>query len=203
MYTSIPNDEQIKMTVEALKANGIDAVVVNTGEEAKELVLNTIPEGAQVMTMTSVTLEKTGIVDAISQMGKHKPARNVLHSQEASEMEKKQAGHLSDWVVGSVHAVTESGQVVIASNTGSQLPSYAYSSDHVLWIIGAQKLVKDLDAAMKRLNEHTIPLESVRARKAYGLPETFESFASKLLIVSREVKPGRITLVIVKEVLGF
>jgi len=203
MHTTVASDEQIKKTVEALKANGIDAVVVENTNEAKELVLNTIPADAQVMTMTSVTLDQTGILEAISTAGKHKHARTVLYSPDATELEKKQAGHLSDWTIGSVHAVTESGQVVIASNTGSQLPSYAYSSDHVLWVVGAQKLVKDLDAAMKRLNEHTIPLETVRARKAYGLPDTFHSAASKLLIVSREVKPGRITMIIVKEALGF
>jgi len=102
-------------------------------------------------------------------------------------------------MVGSVHAVTEDGTVVIASNTGSQLAGYAASAAHVIWVVGAQKIVPNLDEAMKRIREYTYPLEDERALQVYGM----NSNISKLLIVHREVMPGRTTMIIVKENLGF
>ena len=95
--------------------------------------------------------------------------------------------------------MTEDGSVVVASNTGSQLAPYAASAAHVVWVVGAQKIVPNLDEAMKRIREYSFPLEDERLRKAYGMA----SFISKLLIVHREVIPGRTTMIIVKENLGF
>jgi hypothetical protein len=198
MYETLASDEQIKITSEALKANGIDVKVVNSGEEAKNLVLEMIPKGVSVMPMTSITLETIGL-----NSGEYKSGRDVLYGKDSTAMEKKIAGNLAEWAIGSVHGVTENGEVLIVSNTGSQLPSYAYSSDHVVWVVGAQKLAKNLDESMKRLREYIMPLESKRAQKAYGLPENYQTNASKILILSRELKPGRITMVIVKEKLGF
>ena len=96
-----------------------------------------------------------------------------------------------DFTVGSVHAVSEDGHLLIASNTGSQLPAYAYSAGKVIWVVGAQKIVKDLDEGMKRLREYVLGLETVRARKAYGLPEDWSSFYSKILMFRREVNPNQ------------
>ncbi len=103
-------------------------------------------------------------------------------------------------MVGSVHAVTENGQVVVASNTGSQLPAYAYGSQNVIWVVGTQKIVSDLDAAFNRINEYVLPLEADRARKAYGVEG---SNVSKLLILNKEINPNRIKLIFVNENLGF
>ncbi len=99
-----------------------------------------------------------------------------------------------------MHAVTEDGKVLIASNSGSQLPAYAYGSGHVIWVVGAQKIVKNLDEGIKRIYEHSLPLESERARKAYGVPG---SAVNKLLIINKEIIPGRITMILTKEKLGF
>lgn len=89
-------------------------------------------------------------------------------------------------------------QAAIASASGSQLPLYAASAKNVVWVVGAQKLVKDLDAAQRRLREHALPLEDARARKAYGVGS-----AINLQLVVNRAQPGRITMVIVKESLGF
>ena len=107
-----------------------------------------------------------------------------------------------DFTVGSVHAVSEDGHLLIASNTGSQLPGYAYSAG-MIWVVGAQKIVKDLDEGMKRLREYVLGLETVRARKAYGLPEDWNSFYSKILMFRREVSPSRAKIVLVGEPLGY
>jgi hypothetical protein len=120
-------------------------------------------------------------------------------SEDAVEM--RRLGAAPEWTIGSVHAVTEDGNIVIASNTGSQLPAYAYGAGHVVWVVGAQKVVKNLDEAMKRIYEYVLPLESERANKAYSM--THGSFVSKMLIVNREVQSNRISMIIVKENLGF
>ena len=112
----------------------------------------------------------------------------------------KKTGAAPEYCIGSVHAVTQDGKVFIASNTGSQLPSYAYGSANVIWVVGTQKIVKDFDEANERIYKYTLPLESERARKAYGVPG---SAVNKMLIVNKEVAPGRITIIFVNEKLGF
>lgn len=114
-------------------------------------------------------------------------------------LEMKKLGAAPEWAIGSVHAVTEGGKVVVVSATGSQLPAYAYGSSHVIWVVGSQKIVKDLDEAAKRIYEYVLPKESERAMKAYGMA----SSVNKRLIIDKEATPDRITMIIVKEKLGF
>jgi L-lactate utilization protein LutB len=201
-YAQLADDQVIARTSESLKANGINSVVVDSAEEAKEKVLEMLPEGSEVFTSTSMTLTTAGIDEAINGSDKYKSVRNELTSldREKDSLKMQKLGSAPEYVVGSVHAVTEDGKVVIASNTGSQLPSYAYGSSHVIWVVGTQKIVKDLSDAEKRIYEYVLDLESDRARKAYGMPH---SFVSKLLIINREIKPDRITIIFVKEQLGF
>jgi L-lactate utilization protein LutC len=205
-YDILATDSSLQKTISALKANGIFAQVVNTAAEAKELVLKMIPAGAEVMTMTSVTLDTIGLEKELNESGKFSSVKKKLSemSRETQHGEMQKLGAAPTWAVGSVHAVTEDGKVVIASNTGSQLPAYVYGSEHVIWVVGAQKIVPNLDEAMNRVYEHVLPLEAERARKAYGIPEDKPgSNVSKLLIVSREVNSDRINMIIVKEKLGF
>lgn len=200
-WTIIPEQSIIEKTVEALKTNGVNALVVENKKEAKKKVLQLVPEGAEVMTMTSATLDAIGIPSEINESDKYDSIRNKLNSMDRKTQgrQMQKLGAAPDYVIGSVHGVTEDGKILIASNTGSQLAAYVYGSDHVIWVVGAQKIVKDLDSAWKRLYEHTLPLESERLKKIYGVP----SNVSKVLIIQKEVKPERITLIFVKEVLGF
>lgn len=199
------NDETIIKVIDALKQNGIDAIVVNNGEEAKEKILELLPKKAEVMTMTSVTLDTIGVSQALNESDDYDSVKNKLskldRTTQGAEMQK--IGAAPGWTLGSVHAITEDGKVVIASNTGSQLPAYAYGAQHVIWVVGTQKIVKNLDDAMKRIYEYVLPIETKRARKAYGLPDTWDSNVSKLLIVNKEVTPKRIQIIFVKEKLGF
>lgn len=201
-FTTIPSDKRIQKTIKALKANGINALIVNTKEEAKKKALEILPKGAEVLTMTSVTLETASLVEEINETGNYTSIRKKLMSldREKDHKEMQDLGATPDWAIGSVHAVTEDGHVLIASNTGSQLPANAYGANHVIWVVGAQKIVKNFEEGLKRLYEHTLPLESKRAKKAYGVPG---SFVSKLLVVNREINPQRITMILIKEVLGF
>ena len=201
-WDTLAQDESLQKTVAALKENGINAEIVENGNQAKEWVLQKIPQGAEVMTMTSTTLDAIGLSQEINDSGKFDSVRDKLNAmnRETQSAEMQKIGAAPTWAVGSVHAVTEDGKVVLASNTGSQLPAYAYGSEYVIWVVGAQKVVKNLDDAMKRIYDYVLPLESDRARKAYGVPG---SNVSKLLIFHKEVNPKRLYLVLVKEKLGF
>ncbi len=192
----------IEKTMETLNKKGVTTYFVENRKEAKNKVFEILPKNAEVMDMTSVTLEKTGIAKEIQESGRYKSVRNKLNSmnKDIDGREMQRIGAAPEYVVGSVHAVTEEGDILIASATGSQLPAYAYGSGHVIWVVGVQKIVRDVDQAMKRIHEHSLPLESERARKAYGVPG---SAVNKLLIIHNEAQQGRITIIFVNEVLGF
>lgn len=203
-FTYLATKETIASVIEALTKRGITAELVQTRDEAKKKALSLIPEGAEIMTMTSISLEETGIEAEINSSKKYKSVRNILNSMnrdtEGREMQK--LGAAPEWALGSVHAVTEKGEVVVTSGTGSQLPAYLYGASHVLWVVGAQKIVKDVAEAMKRIEEYLIPLESVRGRKAYGLPDTWNTFPSKTVIIKGEA-PNRVHIIFVNEKIGF
>ncbi len=194
--------ESINAAIAALKKNGMDAQFASTGTEAKQKVLDLLPQGAEVMTMTSVTLDTLGVAEEINGSGKYAPVRDKLNAMDRATQgpEMQKLGAAPDWAIGSVHAITEDGSVFTASNTGSQLPAYAYGSNHVVWVVGAQKIVKDKEEALRRIYDYVLPLESERAKKAYGVEG---SNVSKLLIVNEEIKPERIQVIIVGEPLGY
>jgi len=204
-WNSLASDESIEKTVDSLKKNGITAHVVSTAEDAKKKVLDLLPKGAEVMQMTSITLDTIGVTEPINESGDYGSVRNRLNKldREKDHVEMQKVGSAPEWAVGSVHAVTEDGKVIIASNTGSQLPAYAYGSSHVIWVVGTQKIVLTLDDAMTRIYDYILPLETKRARKAYNLPDTVTSFVSKLLIINREINKERLHIIFVNEALGF
>lgn len=200
-WNEVPEDKIIEQTLQALKKNGIQAQAVKNKEEAKSALLKLIPEGSEVMTMTSQTLDLTGISDEINKSGKFNAVRDRLYSMDSKKekQEMNKLGAAPKFALGSVHAVTENGEVLIASATGSQLPAYAYAAEKIIWVVGAQKIVKNLDDAFKRLYEYTFPLEDARARKVYGMG----SGVNKILIVNKEITPDRIHIIFVKENIGF
>lgn len=201
-FSTLASKESINAAISGLKANGVDAQFVQTGTEAKQKALDILPKGTEVMTMTSVTLDTIGLSAEINDSGNYQSIRNKLMGMDWAKQgrEMQKIGASPEWALGSVHAVTEDGKVLIASNTGSQLGAYAYGSAKVIWVVGAQKIVKDIDEGMKRIYEHSLVLESERAKKAYGVAG---SAVNKILVVNKEVQPGRITMIIVNEVLGF
>ncbi len=202
-WNQLADKQTIEKTIAALKNNGMEAKFVETGEEAKKEVLSLIPKGAEVMNMTSITLDTLGIPKALNESGNYNSVRSKLNSmdRETQGLEMQKLGAAPEWTVGSVHAVTEEGHVLIASNTGSQLSAYVYGSPHVIWVVGTQKIVKNTDEGIKRIYEYVLPLEGERANKAYNI--TTGSAVNKLLSINREVKPDRITIIFVNEVLGF
>ncbi|HYD35194.1 MAG TPA: LUD domain-containing protein [Vitreimonas sp.] len=203
-HTSLASAETVTKTIAALQANGITAEYVQTAAEAKDRVLSLIPAGAEVMTMTSITLLQSGLEDALNS-DTYASVKTTLSKldRETDHAKMQQLGAAPEWVVGSVHAVTEDGKVLVVSNTGSQLPAYAYGASHVIWVVSTKKITSSIDDGLKRTQEHVVPLETKRAQQAYGLPENWETFISKILIINREVNPERLRIIFVNEDLGF
>lgn len=201
-YGQLPPEARVAVTVRNLEANGIHTIVVASRDEARTAVEQILPPGAQVFDSTSRTLEETGISQLIRDSGRYLPVRPLLLQlgEQGKKAEQRAVGSAPDYIVGSVHAVTEHGQVVVASGSGSQLAPYAYGAGHVIWVVGTQKIVTDLDDAFRRIHEYTLPKESARVREVYGYPG---STVGKLLIVNRELQPGRATMILVNEPLGF
>jgi hypothetical protein len=201
-YDQVASDEAISKTKTALEANGFSVTVAENTEAAKQAVLGLLPKGAEVLTVTSKTLEKLGLDKHINESGDYdavRPKLNAMYGDESKKLEQRKLGAAPEYVVGSVHALTQDGKALIASNTGSQLPAYTYGAEHVVWVVGGQKLTTDIEDAKRRLFEHVVPLEDVRAQEAYGSG----TFVSKLLAYNRETQPGRVHIVLVKEALGF
>jgi hypothetical protein len=153
--------------------------------------------------MSSVTIDTLGLSKEINETGKYNSVKAKLMKMDRKTqgLEMQKIGAAPEYALGSVHAVTEDGKLLIASNTGSQLPAYAFGASHVIWIVGTQKIVKDEDDGKKRIYEYVLPLESERINKVFNI--TVGSFVSKLLIINREIRPDRLTVILVKEKLGF
>jgi hypothetical protein len=199
-FTTLPDDETLAATVVALEEHGFSVEVADDFDAARDAVLALIPEGSTVMTNTSVTLQESGIADAIDGGGTYESARNKMMALDfATQLQEMKAiAGQPDYALGSVHAVTRDGALVIASASGSQLASYAWGAANVIFVIGAQKLVPSAEAARERIYQHSLPLEDARAYAAYGQ----NSVVGKILEIHQEA-PGRIHLVLIRQVVGF
>ncbi len=199
-FTALPDDQTLAATVVALEEHGFSVEVVDHLDAARAAVLARIPHGSSVMTNTSVTLQETGIVDAINGDGPYVSARNKMLALDfATQLQAMKAiGGLPDYALGSVHAVTRDGTLVIASASGSQLASYAWGAANVIFVVGTQKLVPTLEAARERIYRHSLILEDARAFAAYGQ----NSFVGKILEIHQEL-PGRIHVVLIRQSVGF
>jgi hypothetical protein len=199
-YTTLPDDETLAATVVALEEHGFSVDIVDDLDAARAAVLARIPEGSSVMTNTSVTLEETGIAEAINEGGRYDSARKRMMALDyATQLrEMKAVAGQADYALGSVHAVTRAGRLFIASASGSQLASYAWGAASVIFVVGAQKLVSDAEAARKRIFEHSLKLEDARAYAAYGQ----NSYVGKILEIHQEL-PDRIHVVLIRQPVGF
>jgi LUD domain len=160
-----------------------------------------LPIGSEVFNNTSRTLEAIGLAEDIERSGLYQPLRPRLYQmdREMQAREMRQLGAAPDYVVGSAHAVTEGGSLLIASASGSQLGPLVSGAGHVILVIGGQKLVPDTPTGLRRIYEYCFPLEDRRAREAYGVP----SGVNNVLIINRVVTPNRVHAILVGEPLGF
>jgi acyl-CoA hydrolase len=199
-FTALPDDQTLAAAVVALEEHGFSVEVVDDLDAARQAVLTRIPRGSSVMTNTSVTLAETGIADAINDGGAYESARNKMFALDfaTQAQEMKAIGGQPDYALGSVHAITRDGTLVIASASGSQLASYAWGAANVIFVAGAQKLVPTIEAARERIYQHSLKLEDARAQAAYGQ----HSYVGKILEIHQEL-PGRIHIVLIRQPAGY
>jgi acyl-CoA hydrolase len=200
-FTTLPDEQTLTAAVTALEEHGFSVQVVDDLDAARQAVLARIPHGSSVMTNTSVTLQDTGIADAINEDGgRWESARTRMFALDfaTQAQQMKAIGGQPDYALGSVHAITRDGTLVIASASGSQLASYAWGAANVIFVAGAQKLVPTLAAAHERIYQHSLVLEDARAVAAYGQ----HSQVGKILEIHQEL-PGRIHIVLIRQPVGF
>jgi LUD domain len=192
---------RLERAAAALTVHGFATEILDDAAAARIRVQQLIPEGASVLTGASETLRLSGIDADINGSGRYQAVKPQTLAMDrvtdADAIRRLRAG--PDFVVGSVHAVTETGSLVAASGTGSQLPAYAGGAARAIWVVGAQKLVPNLPAALRRVEEHCLPLESARTQAAYGSP----SAITRLLVLNAELQPGRGTVLLLREAIGF
>jgi hypothetical protein len=192
--------DSVEDVAAALRSHNIEAIVVETGAEAREVVLDLVPEGAVVHSGKSKTLEDIGVYAEIVESGRYRALRPQLmamdRATQGAEMRKLVAA--PDFMLGSVAAITADGTLVAASATGSQLGAYASGAGRLILVVGSQKLVPDIDAAMARIREVVFPWENERVRERLGVDTVLE----KVLLILGEWQPGRTTVVLVREPVG-
>jgi len=200
-FTEPATAPRLERAAAALTAHGFSVEIVNDAAAARTRVTELIAPDSRVFTSASETLRLSGIEDDLNLSGRYDALKpRVLVMDRATRMnEIRQMLASPDVVVGSVAAVTETGSLVVASGSGSQLPAYAGGAGRRIWIVGAQKVVPDLSAALRRVEEHCLPLENVRAQAIYGAP----SALNHLLVLNAEPYPGRSTVLLLREAIGF
>jgi L-lactate utilization protein LutC len=204
-FTDLPTPDQLQKTMAAVRERGITAELMESPQAALARLQALIPPGATVSTGASSTLQAIGF-EALLKSGQH-PWRNLraeilAEKDPARQMALRQQSTLADYYLGSVHGIVQTGEIVVASATGSQIAPYAYSSRHIIWVAGAQKIVPTLDAAIQRVRQRSLPLEVDRVKKALGNQAT--TFVGKLMIFEREAPYLRrqVTLLLLNEVIG-
>jgi hypothetical protein len=193
--------QSLERTAAALTAHGFAVEILDDAAAARERVKDLVPEGATVLTGASETLRLSGIDADLNASGRYASVRargmTLDRAKDADEIRRLLAS--PDVAIGSVNALTETGALVIASASGSQLPGYAGGAAHAIWVVGAQKIVPDLSAALRRIEDYVLPLESARVQVAYGGP----SAVNRVLILNAEPHPGRGTVLLLREAIGY
>jgi Uncharacterised ACR, YkgG family COG1556. len=192
--------ERVERVAAALRSHNIEAIVVDTGQEAREFVLGLIPEGAEVHSGKSKTLEDVGLFGELVDSGRYDAIRPRIYAMDRATQgrEIRKLVNVPDFILGSVAAVTEAGALVAASATGTPLGAYAAGAGRVILVVGSQKIVPDLDAALRRINEVVLPYEDAQVFERMGLHTVME----KVLILYGEWQSGRTTVVLVREPVG-
>jgi hypothetical protein len=199
-FTRPASRERLQRVVEALRARGFAAVIADDGDHARRLVLDAIPEGAEVYRALSESLKELGITPELDESGRYESvqARVARMSYETQADEIRKAGASPDYVVGSAHAITDDGEILIASGSGNQLGAYAYRGKHAILVVGHQKIVSDIAEGLRRIREYCLPREFVRVQ-SIGYPGTRHG---KTLILHDE-PGGRVRVILVPETLGY
>jgi L-lactate utilization protein LutC len=191
---------RLERAASALMSHQFTVEVLDDATAARARVKDLIPEGASVFTAASETLRLSGIDADINTSGRYHAVKQRIRAMDhANFAEIRRLSASPDVVVGSVAALTKTGSLVVASASGSQLPAYAGGAARAIWIVGAQKVVPDLSTALRRVEDHALPLENARAQATYGRP----SAINRLLILNAEPRPERGIVLLLRQAIGF
>ncbi|MDD5082780.1 MAG: lactate utilization protein [Dehalococcoidales bacterium] len=201
-WNKIPDETIIQKTMTGLRQRNFNPVVVADRNGALKKLRQMIPDGSELMTGSSTTLEEIGFIPLLT-TNQH-PWRNYkdkifAEKDPQKQMDLRRASTTAEYFIGSVQAITESGQVLGTDASGSRQGGYVYSAKNVIWVVGLNKVVVDLDMAFRRLREHCVPLEDARMKRI-GAAGTF---VGKMVVYEREALPHRISTILVREKLGF
>jgi hypothetical protein len=193
---------RVRRTFSAMGARGFGCLYVPNREAALETLFGLIPKGSAVAHGSSTTLEQIGFIGQLkgpSSGYRYMNAEWVAESDPAKRAKlRAKLSVEADYFLGSVQAVCETGESVGADASGSRQAFYVFGPPHVIWVAGINKIVPNLETGMRRVREVALPLED-RRMKALGASG---SSIGKLVVYERE-RPGRTTLVLVGEALGF
>jgi len=198
-FAAPATEGELETLAERLRERNFEVLIVQNGEEARAEVMKRLPAGAVVHSGKSKTLEDAGVVDELMESETHDfvRKRTLKMDRVTQRDEMRKAGAAPDVMVNSVHAVTETGQLVITSATGSQIGPIASGAGKLILVIGSQKIVPDLDTAFRRITEYIVPYEEARLGVAPGVAKI-----ARTLILEREYAPGRATIILVREPIG-
>lgn len=200
-WNKLASESDLSRTVESLKSHGINVFVVNNKEEALAKVKHLIPKGVTIANGSSTTLNEIGFVDYLMK-GNH--GWKNLHEQVLAEKDPVMQNDMrrkmvtADYFLGSINAISKTGALVACDASGSRVGAYLFAAKNLLLVAGTNKITDTLEDAMQRVREYVFPLENARAKKVYGM----NSMTAKWAIIEHE-RPNRITLILVKEKLGF
>jgi L-lactate utilization protein LutC len=194
------SEEMLQKVANRIRERNIEVLTVNNGEEARQAVLERLPKGAQVHSGKSKTLQDSGIFDAMMDLNQYDALRHqTLKMDRKTQMQEiRKLTAAPDFMLGSVNAITEDGILVVASATASQIGPYANTAGKVILVVGSQKIMPDLETALKRIREHVQPWEESQVRKAANMG----TFVGKILIIEREWINERMTVILVREPIG-
>lgn len=200
-WAAVAGEDQTTSTIAALRERGFEVQVVDDGDAAREAVLGLIPDGSEVHQASSTTLDEIGVTNAINTSGHFNAVRPRMFAMDRATQgaEIRRLASAPAYMVGSVHAITQTGSLVVASKTGSQLAPYAFGAGKLILVAGTNKIVSDLDEAFQRIDEHSLPLEDARARVAYGMGSSVD----KVLVIHSEIVPNRTTVILIRESYGY
>lgn len=201
-HSVIPSEDMIIKTVENLKNNGFNPIVVDTKEQALEKLKELVPEGSQFCAGSSTTLNEIGFSSYMAEnSGKYSNYGDIIKNEndEEKRRELRRKAVTADYFLGSVNAITQDGTLIAVDQTGSRVGAYLFAAKNLIIVSGVNKIVKDLESGMKRVREYVYPLEDKRLMGMYNV----NSSTSKWIIFEREKTPNRVTVILIKEVLGF
>lgn len=198
---TLADEDTIQRTVAALNARDFETTVVDRGEEARDLLIGMVPEGAEIFNSTSETLDSIGYTEYLNTSNKYKDLHKPLVAEQdlAKQRELRRLTSVAEYVIGSVQAIAETGEVVIASSSGSQLGAYAYGAKHVILVSGIQKICRSLEEALARVRGYSQDRHKDWQVGQGRSPRPM----GKLMILENEITPGRIKMILIKEKLGW